>query len=247
MPFKWMSPEALRCNRISKESDIWSYGVLLWEIFTYGCVPYPSIQPDEILGKLASGYRMEKPADCAQHIYENVMIKCWEFEPKKRPHFSELVKEFKILLAKPEYVNVNSLMRNQTKQDKLAQLRNVSAHNASSSASSSSSSTFLMRPLSSSSSPSWTENSNQTYLSIINSSNLNETNESVIKKRASRDSFKEAHKEENLFDFDSDLINNQQLATFSGKNMPKVLFKNLETDKLNTYNNPIYNSNRLIK
>ncbi len=91
MPLKWMSPEALSFNRISNESDIWSYGVLMWEIYTYGQTPYPTIQAENILANLNSGYRMDKPTDCDQFIYDEIILNCWRIEPKKRPTFSQLV------------------------------------------------------------------------------------------------------------------------------------------------------------
>ena len=86
-----MSPESLRCNRISKESEVWSFGICAWEIYTYGCTPYPSIPVDQILDKLESGYRMEKPLECDEFIYENIMKKCWNINPKLRPKFSDLI------------------------------------------------------------------------------------------------------------------------------------------------------------
>ena len=89
-----MSPEALSYNRISKKSDVWSYGVLLWEIYSYGCSPYPSIPIENILAQLTSGYRMEKPMDCDDFIYD-VMLNCWQFDPKKRPSFIQLVETFR--------------------------------------------------------------------------------------------------------------------------------------------------------
>lgn len=114
MPLKWMSPEALSLNRISNESDIWSYGVLLWEIFTYGSTPYPSMQPENILASLNSGYRMEKPADCDQFIYDEIILNCWRLEAKKRPTFDQLVE----LYNTSEYLKatVNTKMKEPSDQ-----------------------------------------------------------------------------------------------------------------------------------
>lgn len=86
-----MSPESLIYNKISKESDIWSYGVLLWEIFTFGCTPYPSLGNDELLERLKSGYRMPRPAPmCDPVVYDECMLACWHDDPKQRPSFSQL-------------------------------------------------------------------------------------------------------------------------------------------------------------
>ena len=58
MPLKWMAPEALAFNRTSNESDVWSYGILLWEIWSHGQTPYPSIPVENLLATLKTGYRM---------------------------------------------------------------------------------------------------------------------------------------------------------------------------------------------
>lgn len=111
IPIKWMSPESLSYNRISKESDVWSYGVLLWEIYSYGCTPYPSLSPDELLEKLKTGYRMERPHDCTQHIYEQFMLKCWHAEPKARPNFQHLTEQFEHLInTNKEYEKTKILL-----------------------------------------------------------------------------------------------------------------------------------------
>jgi serine/threonine protein kinase len=94
-----MSPESLNYNKISKESDVWSYGVLLWEIFSYGCTPYASLSPEEILEKLKAGYRMDKPSECDAYIYENFILKCWHSDAKKRPSFTELVGAYEQLIG----------------------------------------------------------------------------------------------------------------------------------------------------
>ncbi|CAF0847644.1 unnamed protein product [Brachionus calyciflorus] len=100
VPFKWMSPESLSFEKVSKESDLWSYGVLLWEIYSYGCTPYPSIEQEDLLEKLKSGYRMERPEVCDSEIYDLIMLQCWNAEPKKRPSFTEIVKIYEELLEK---------------------------------------------------------------------------------------------------------------------------------------------------
>ena len=91
LPSKWLAPEALAIQRISKQSDVWSYGVLLWEIYTWSCTPYASLLDKELLGKLTAGYRMERPDECPPLVYESVMLRCWHLEAKRRPPFAEIV------------------------------------------------------------------------------------------------------------------------------------------------------------
>lgn len=128
LPLKWMSPESLSFNKISKESDVWSYGVLLWEIYSYGCTPYPSLPLEQILEKLTSGYRMEQPKDCDDYVYKSIMLKCWDFDPKKRPKFSELVSHLDNLINQPDYINLKALIEKQKLEssDKLKQQLNTS-------------------------------------------------------------------------------------------------------------------------
>jgi hypothetical protein len=92
-----MAPEALTHNKITKKSDTWSYGVLLWEIYTYGCAPYPLIQPEGILKYLCSGNRLEKPANCDAKIYD-IMLKCWHMNANERPDFTWLADQLNFYL-----------------------------------------------------------------------------------------------------------------------------------------------------
>uniref|UniRef100_A0A673HUK0 Tyrosine-protein kinase n=1 Tax=Sinocyclocheilus rhinocerous TaxID=307959 RepID=A0A673HUK0_9TELE len=86
LPVKWTAPEALK-NTFSAQSDVWSYGVLLWEIFSYGRQPYPKIV--EVRERVDQGYRMEPPDECPPDVY-SIMTSCWETEPKRRPSFHKL-------------------------------------------------------------------------------------------------------------------------------------------------------------
>ncbi|XP_044227141.1 platelet-derived growth factor receptor beta-like isoform X1 [Thunnus albacares] len=91
LPVKWMSPESIFQNIYSSQSDVWSYGVLLWEIFSLGGSPYPDLpMTQEFYCALKRGYRMNRP-DHAPHNIFDVMKQCWEEKPQDRPAFSSLV------------------------------------------------------------------------------------------------------------------------------------------------------------
>uniref|UniRef100_A0A3Q3Q6T5 receptor protein-tyrosine kinase n=1 Tax=Monopterus albus TaxID=43700 RepID=A0A3Q3Q6T5_MONAL len=91
LPVKWMAPESIFQDIYSSQSDVWSYGVLLWEIFSLGRSPYPDLpMTQEFYCALKRGYRMNRPEHAPHDIYE-VMKRCWEREPESRPGFSSLV------------------------------------------------------------------------------------------------------------------------------------------------------------
>uniref|UniRef100_A0A673KBN5 Tyrosine-protein kinase n=1 Tax=Sinocyclocheilus rhinocerous TaxID=307959 RepID=A0A673KBN5_9TELE len=89
LPIKWTAPEALKKKKFSAQSDVWSYGVLLWEIFSYGRQPYPKMSLSEVRELVDQGYRMEPPDGCPPDVY-SIMSSCWETEPKRRPSFLKL-------------------------------------------------------------------------------------------------------------------------------------------------------------
>uniref|UniRef100_A0A1I8NXE3 receptor protein-tyrosine kinase n=2 Tax=Stomoxys calcitrans TaxID=35570 RepID=A0A1I8NXE3_STOCA len=98
LPIKWMAPESLQEKFYDSQSDVWSYGVLLWEILTYGEQPYPNIMSaEELYGYLITGQRMEKPPRCSLNIYM-LMRQCWHFDSSARPTFSEIVENLDKLL-----------------------------------------------------------------------------------------------------------------------------------------------------
>ncbi|XP_058838325.1 tyrosine-protein kinase Abl isoform X1 [Topomyia yanbarensis] len=88
-PIKWTAPEGLAYNKFSTKSDVWAFGVLLWEIATYGMSPYPGIDLTEVFHRLESGYRMERPPGCPPEVYE-LMRKCWQWNALERPTFKSI-------------------------------------------------------------------------------------------------------------------------------------------------------------
>uniref|UniRef100_A0A673GCU5 Protein-tyrosine kinase 6-like n=1 Tax=Sinocyclocheilus rhinocerous TaxID=307959 RepID=A0A673GCU5_9TELE len=89
IPYKWCAPEAISHGRFSNKSDVWSFGVLLYEMFTYGGVPYPAFSNQEVYNMITSAYRMPSPPKCPSHIYD-IMLMCWKDSAHERPDFNEL-------------------------------------------------------------------------------------------------------------------------------------------------------------
>jgi len=109
LPVKWMAPEALFHRRYTIQSDVWSFGILLWEILTLGGTPYPSVPSIEKLFQLLrEGHRMEKPPQCSMELYM-LMRDCWHFYPNQRPTFTELVEDLQRILkvsCEEEYLDL---------------------------------------------------------------------------------------------------------------------------------------------
>uniref|UniRef100_A0A8C1ILU1 Mast/stem cell growth factor receptor Kit n=1 Tax=Cyprinus carpio TaxID=7962 RepID=A0A8C1ILU1_CYPCA len=93
LPVKWMSPESIFECVYTFESDVWSYGILLWEIFSLGSSPYPGMPVDSKFYKMIKeGYRMESPEFAPSEMFE-IMHSCWDADPFKRPSFSKIVEK----------------------------------------------------------------------------------------------------------------------------------------------------------
>jgi c-mer proto-oncogene tyrosine kinase/anaplastic lymphoma kinase/receptor tyrosine kinase len=93
LPVKWMAIESLHDGIFSEKSDVWSYGVLMWEVFSLGKSPYPGLDPVGVVQLLDKGNRLTPPnnAACSDEIYK-LMLSCWEGDPNERPHFDDLLK-----------------------------------------------------------------------------------------------------------------------------------------------------------
>jgi len=107
LPIRWMAPEALYDNIYTTKTDVWSYGVLMWEIVTLGSTPYPGMSGSEVMKKVREGQRLEKPEHCDREIY-NMMFYCWDKDPTERPTFTNLVQNLESLLtAGTDYIDLN--------------------------------------------------------------------------------------------------------------------------------------------
>ncbi|XP_078355560.1 uncharacterized protein LOC144640230 [Oculina patagonica] len=98
LPVKWMAPESIHDSVFTIKSDVWSYGVLLWEMATMGGVPYPTMTNAELCRALKNGYRMERPEMCCDEVYE-LMTECWEEDPTARPSFSQLIDRLETIMT----------------------------------------------------------------------------------------------------------------------------------------------------
>lgn len=89
IPIKWTAPEALNFGKYTSLCDVWSYGILMWEIFSKGGNPYSGMSNSQAREKIDAGYRMPAPESTPDEIYR-LMLRCWEYEPEKRPHFDQI-------------------------------------------------------------------------------------------------------------------------------------------------------------
>ncbi|XP_067031299.1 fibroblast growth factor receptor 3-like isoform X1 [Acropora muricata] len=94
LPVKWTAYEALLYGQYTTKSDVWSYGVVLYEIFTIGGSPYPRMDGRKVLNFLQEGHRMQKPEHVDNKLYQ-IMMNCWQSEPQTRPSFAHLTQKLK--------------------------------------------------------------------------------------------------------------------------------------------------------
>lgn len=91
LPVRWMSPEAVKYGRFTSDSDIWAFGVVLWEIFSYGRQPYYGHTNEEVVKFLDEGILLQRPEECPSLVY-HVMLQCWKLDPKERLAFHRIHK-----------------------------------------------------------------------------------------------------------------------------------------------------------
>ncbi|CAG06972.1 unnamed protein product [Tetraodon nigroviridis] len=108
LPVKWMALESLQTQKFTIKSDVWSYGILMWELLTRGASPYPDVDPYDITHYLLKGRRLPQPQFCPDTLY-SIMLSCWDPEPDYRPSFSSLtadVQHILLCLQGEHYINL---------------------------------------------------------------------------------------------------------------------------------------------
>ncbi|KAF3701491.1 ALK tyrosine kinase receptor [Channa argus] len=105
LPVKWMPPEAFMEGIFTSKTDTWSFGVLLWEIFSLGYMPYPSRSNQEVLEYVTNGGRMDPPKNCPGPVYR-IMTQSWQHQPEDRPNFSTILERIDYCLQDPDVVTM---------------------------------------------------------------------------------------------------------------------------------------------
>jgi len=105
---KWSAVEVIGSRKFSTASDVWSFGVTLWEMYSYGGIPYPGLSNVQCMDQVNSGYRMPPPPNCPEEISSIIML-CWKDDPKKRPSFAAITRALESLATTPEVELVASL------------------------------------------------------------------------------------------------------------------------------------------
>ncbi|XP_049864841.1 vascular endothelial growth factor receptor kdr-like isoform X3 [Pectinophora gossypiella] len=111
LPVKWLAIECMTDRIFSTQSDVWSFGIVLWELFSLAKTPYPNISPPSLLQWLSEGHRLEKPAYADERLYD-VMKRCWSQKPTARPTFTQLQELLGSFLednVRNHYVDLNAM------------------------------------------------------------------------------------------------------------------------------------------
>ncbi|XP_034729278.1 focal adhesion kinase 1 isoform X10 [Etheostoma cragini] len=97
LPIKWMAPESINFRRFTTASDVWMFGVCMWEILMFGVKPFQGVKNNDVIGRIENGERLAMPPQCPPTLY-SLMTKCWSYDPSKRPRFTELKTQLSTIL-----------------------------------------------------------------------------------------------------------------------------------------------------
>uniref|UniRef100_A0A3B3U131 receptor protein-tyrosine kinase n=1 Tax=Poecilia latipinna TaxID=48699 RepID=A0A3B3U131_9TELE len=101
IPIRWTAPEAIEYRKFTSASDVWSFGIVMWEVMAFGERPYWDMSNHEVMKAINEAFRLPAPMDCPSAIYQ-LMLQCWQHDRSKRPRFSDIVNILDKLLQSPE-------------------------------------------------------------------------------------------------------------------------------------------------
>ncbi|XP_063307090.1 focal adhesion kinase 1 isoform X6 [Pelobates fuscus] len=114
LPIKWMAPESINFRRFTSASDVWMFGVCMWEILMYGVKPFQGVKNNDVIGRIENGERLPMPPNCPPTLY-SLMTKCWAYDPSRRPRFTDLKTQLSTILEE-EKVQQEERMRMETRR-----------------------------------------------------------------------------------------------------------------------------------
>uniref|UniRef100_A0A8C5NV37 Focal adhesion kinase 1 n=2 Tax=Jaculus jaculus TaxID=51337 RepID=A0A8C5NV37_JACJA len=114
LPIKWMAPESINFRRFTSASDVWMFGVCVWEILMHGVKPFQGVKNNDVIGRIENGERLPMPPNCPPTLY-SLMTKCWAYDPSRRPRFTELKAQLSTILEE-EKVQQEERMRMESRR-----------------------------------------------------------------------------------------------------------------------------------
>nr|KAG5687241.1 hypothetical protein BaRGS_010909 [Batillaria attramentaria] len=106
LPVRWMPPESILYRTFTIESDVWSYGVVLWEIFTFGQQPWFELSNMEVIDCIRNGRLLQRPAICSQDVHD-IMLGCWKVSPQERLSMKDIHRQLDALcMSQPTYLDI---------------------------------------------------------------------------------------------------------------------------------------------
>ncbi|XP_077547076.1 protein tyrosine kinase 2 Fak isoform X3 [Haemaphysalis longicornis] len=110
LPIKWMAPESINFRRFTAASDVWMFGVCMWEILMLGVKPFQGVKNNDVIGRIEDGERLPLPPDCPPRLY-SLMSQCWAYEPSKRPGFRDVKQVLSEILAEERHQLEDTMRR----------------------------------------------------------------------------------------------------------------------------------------
>ncbi|XP_041044948.1 protein tyrosine kinase 2aa isoform X6 [Carcharodon carcharias] len=115
LPIKWMAPESINFRRFTSASDVWMFGVCMWEILMYGVKPFQGVKNNDVIGRIENGERLPMPPNCPPTLY-SLMTKCWAYDPSRRPRFNELKQQLSTILEEEKVQQEERMRMEQRRQ-----------------------------------------------------------------------------------------------------------------------------------